>query len=177
LWFIALPYNTRDGQDAHPTKRPNSSHKASNANILATGDIHGKITLWQITNGEQIFSWVAHTGWIRSIIFSADNDTLFSCSDDRTVKHWNLKGECLKVFQGHIGFVWSIALAYPMLVSGGNVEQVIKVWNSETGECLKSLQGHRDWICSVALTSDAQTIASGSQDSTINLWDVKTVTH
>ena len=149
--------------------------------LLATGDTDGKISLWQATDGQQCLTWEAHAGWVRSIVFSADDRTLFSASDDQTVKQWNLAGECLQVFRGHNSFVWTAALFeppnssdyHPILASGG-IDRTIKLWDIQSGECLKTLQGHTDWIGCVACSSDGRTIASGSLDQTIKLWDVNT---
>ena len=37
-----------------------------------------------------------------------------------------------------------------------------------------TLRGHSSWVMSVAYSPDGQTLASGSRDNTIKLWDVKT---
>ncbi|MEH1962144.1 MAG: pentapeptide repeat-containing protein [Nostoc sp.] len=79
-----------------------------NGNLLAIGDTLGQISLWQTTDGQQSLTWEAHTGWVRSIVFSADGQTLFSGSDDQTVKQWDLTGRCVQVFRMHTGFVWSV---------------------------------------------------------------------
>ncbi|MFM6224515.1 MAG: WD40 repeat domain-containing protein, partial [Dolichospermum sp.] len=38
----------------------------------------------------------------------------------------------------------------------------------------KTLTGHSDWVWSLAYSPDGQTLASGSGDENIKLWDVKT---
>jgi WD40 repeat protein len=51
---------------------------------------------------------------------------------------------------------------------------IIYLQEFHTGKCLRILEGHTNWIYAVAFSTDSQTLASGSHDETIKLWDVKT---
>jgi WD40 repeat protein len=44
----------------------------------------------------------------------------------------------------------------------------------KTGDLLYTLTGHEDPVRSVTISPDGQTLASGSEDNTIKLWNVKT---
>jgi WD40 repeat protein len=48
----------------------------------------------------------------------------------------------------------------------------IKLWNVGTGKERATLKGDRDGVLSVAYSPDGKTLASGSQDQTIKLWDI-----
>jgi WD40 repeat protein len=41
------------------------------------------------------------------------------------------------------------------------------------GRCLKTLDKHTGIVWSVSFSADGQTLASGSQDTSIRLWDVR----
>ena len=44
-----------------------------------------------------------------------------------------------------------------------------KLSNLDTGKEIRTLQEHNDWVWSVSLSPDGQTLASGSDDNTIEL--------
>jgi WD40 repeat protein len=42
---------------------------------------------------------------------------------------------------------------------------------SATGSQVRKLQGHNDWVYSLAISRDGKTIASGSWDGEVKLWN------
>ena len=42
---------------------------------------------------------------------------------------------------------------------------------SPTGSAVRKLQGHKDWVYSIAISRDGKTIASGSWDGEVKLWN------
>jgi WD40 repeat protein len=50
--------------------------------------------------------------------------------------------------------------------------QRITLWDLATGQEQASFLAHTDWVSSVAFSRDGKTLASGSFDRTIKLWDV-----
>lgn len=50
----------------------------------------------------------------------------------------------------------------------------LALYNAATGVGICELSGHHNWIAMLAFSPDAKTLASGSHDKTIRLWDVAT---
>lgn len=63
-------------------------------------------------------------------------------------------------------------LVVPPLVSKIVTDKINRV--SQTWECIHTLQAHRGRIWSVAISPNGELLASGSEDSDINLWNLKT---
>ncbi len=59
----------------------------------------------------------------------------------------------------------------------GNQTDTKPVEKVPAGKALQTLSGHIDWVRSLAFSPDGRTLASGSGDYTIRLWDVLTRRH
>jgi WD40 repeat protein/energy-coupling factor transporter ATP-binding protein EcfA2 len=60
-------------------------------------------------NGEILQKFVGHTDFINSILFAPDGQSILTCSNDSTMKQWNLSGNVLHNFKGHKAAVTSIS--------------------------------------------------------------------
>ena len=115
-----------------------------------------------------------HSGFVRSVAFSSDGETLASGSDDYTIKLWDVaSGQELKTLKGHSLKVWTIAFSpdCKMLASGSH-DKTLKVWDVASGQELKTLKEHSLPVTTVAFSPDGKTLASGSWRNAIKLWDV-----
>lgn len=52
--------------------------------------------MWDVATRKFISSFAAHTNWVRCVKFSSDESFVASCSDDRTVRFWDVNsGQCI----------------------------------------------------------------------------------
>ncbi len=150
-------------------------------NLLVTA---GESQLWiaDLQTGECIQTIAAHALPLTCVTFSADGRYLASGSIDKTAKIWDTHTwECLQTLVGHHSWVLEIAFsptpvtygdrtAY-QLISGG-CDRFINRWEIATGECIYTYIGHTNWVWSLAYSLDGLTLASASEDETINIWDL-----
>ena len=55
---------------------------------------------------------IGHEDWVRSVIATADGKTLASCSNDQTIRLWDVgSGKCTAVLRGHTHVVETICYA------------------------------------------------------------------
>lgn len=87
---------------------------------------------------------------------------------------WSLADNTVKVFAGHEGTVWAVALSPDgkVLASSGD-DKKIKLWNTETGELIHDLVGHSLNVWSIKINPDGRQLASGSFDKELKLWDIE----
>ena len=134
-----------------------------------------------------------HERIIWSATFSPDSRRLASCSQDHTVRVWQIdndapppssagvagrgKGEegpraACRVLRGPTDEIFTAAF-HPdcrRLATAGR-DGVVWLWDPVRGEEVARLQGHKSYIWSVAFSPDGTTLASGSGDFTVRLWD------
>lgn len=72
-----------------------------------------------------------------------------------------------------------ISIRYPFqglcLCLSTGAEKVVKIWSVETGEFIRNLVGHTQGLSDVAWSSDSIYLASASDDTTIRIWNVHSV--
>ncbi len=151
-----------------------------NGELLASAGDDKVIKLWNANSGEEIHTYMGHSKAVRAIAFSPDGKFIASASSDRTIKLWSVSsGLELATSDEFDSAIKSIAFSpNGLLLAVGNSDGVIEVetFNSITGKFKKviELYGHKEGISSVVFSSDSKTIASGSIDDTIKLWDAQT---
>jgi len=99
--------------------------------FFASGSRDKTIKIWEISFEKSILTLKGHDNWVKGLKFHPQGLFLFSCSDDKSIRIWNIeKGFCVKYIQdAHSQFVSCVDFnnTYPLFASG-SVDMTIKIW-------------------------------------------------
>ncbi len=129
---------------------------------IATASFDNSVGVWRDRSPD----WhEGHEAAVNTVIF--DGDTIFSASDDFTIRKWSSPGTILG---RHRGKVVGLAAA-PGLVASASWDGTIGLWPRDGGEG-RLLQGHSAGVNAVAFSDDHSRIYSASSDGTLREWEV-----
>lgn len=150
-------------------------------NILASGSIDKTVKIWNFED-KSTFSLKGHKDWVNAVRVDATSRTVFSASDDCTVRLWDLDTKaCIKVFEGHVGQVQQVLLLpadYEPEISNADDKADSSSVSSSTDIPVPEMRASfgpafNGASCSKR-TLPPRYMLTGALDSTIRLWDVST---
>lgn len=82
-------------------------------NILASGAADNTTRVWNFQD-KSVFCLRGHTDWVNSVRVDSSSRTIFTASDDCTIKLWDLDTRrCLRTYEGHVGHVQQVLTLPP----------------------------------------------------------------
>ena len=164
---------------------------------VATGTVFNEIQLWlpfpSSTADKTTATFVTaiskrlvgHEGCIFSLRFSENGNLIASCSDDRTIRIWDVKeAKCLAIGFAHIARVWDVRFIPCTDVSDENIyllstseDTSALLWQfSPTTRKLKVQERyHGHWgkhVWSQDVSSEGTIAVTGGNDGSVNIWDI-----
>ena len=92
---------------------------------------------------------------------------------DGLIDHSEAKEMELKGHKGIVRTVCFNPIDPTILLSGGLMENDVKVWDTETGQNIANLQGHQGNIYSIKTSFDGSFAVSVGVDKLIKIWDIR----
>jgi WD40 repeat protein len=142
----------------------------------------GEVKIWDPATGKELAVVAAFSDVVACVAVSPDGRQVAAGGRDGTVGVWDItQFRQLTRMRGHKGCAFSVAFSPDgkLLASAGGPEFAeqadkggeIKLWDVVTGKELRSL-GTAATVTSVAFSRDGQSLAAGTVDRTIVVWDV-----
>jgi transcriptional regulator with XRE-family HTH domain len=140
---------------------------------FATGEITGRLRLWNLRDDGWIWSRPAAPQWLWTIAFSPDGALLAAAGGDRVVTLWDTEhGQRVRELAGHTDQVYGVGFdpAGVRLAAAGG-DGTVRIWRVADGEPLLTLVGHEGPVAAVAFCPRGEQLCSGGADGTLRIWD------
>ena len=151
------------------TEAMNSAAFSSDSKFLATGDLSGTITIWDMQN-KSVLRKIKTSGWYYSFAFSSNGDIL-AAGGLADVETWNLRtGEKIRTYSGHSESVRDVDFSPDgqTLISGSS-DETIRFWNVSTGETIKTIT---DVTGGFAISPDGTRLAAQAGGHVVRIIDL-----
>jgi WD40 repeat protein len=150
---------------------------SSDGTRLISGDLSGKLVVWDSREGKKVGSLAGHADAIESLAVRSAVPDLASASDDGTIKLWNVAAEKeVRTLAGHEKAVYFVGFTPDgkRLISASK-DKTLKLWDVDAGTVLATLTGLAKPVRTARFDLTGTMLAAGGADGILRLWDAGTL--
>ncbi|CAH0383311.1 unnamed protein product [Bemisia tabaci] len=154
---------------------------APSGNLVACGGLDNKVTVYSLNTDDDVSTKKktvgTHTSFMSCCTFPNSDQQILTGSGDSTCALWDVEsGQLLQSFHGHSKDVMSLDLAPSETGNtfvSGSCDKMVLMWDMRTGNCVQAFEGHESDVNSVKFHPSGDAVATGSDDSTCRLFDLR----
>lgn len=156
--------------------RVSSVAYSADGRLVAAGCADGTARTWDTASGKQRQVFAGHADWVQSVAISPDGRFLLTGGDDRTARLWDAAtGAEVRRFVGHSDRITSVAFSPDGRTGMTAADNTARVWDLQTGAEIGRYEGQQAVNC-VAISVDGRSLATGSGDGNVWIWNTATRT-
>lgn len=144
---------------------------------LATASGDRTVKLFDASNYQRVATLNAHQDAVTRVVFSPDGKTIATASADKTLRIWDLKigsMENPRHTQGAGDLITDCAFSPDgQLLLFSSADRIVRAFNGEGNQHRRDLKDSEDWVYAVAISREGNTVAAGTQDGKVLLWEPK----
>ncbi|KPP79049.1 TAF5-like RNA polymerase II p300/CBP-associated factor-associated factor 65 kDa subunit 5L-like, partial [Scleropages formosus] len=116
-----------------------------------------------------------HCGPVYCTAFLTNSSGLLSCSEDTTIRYWNLNSFTNTVlYQGHAYPVWDVDISpCSLYFASSSHDRTARLWTFSRTYPLRLYAGHLADVDCVKFHPNSNYVATGSTDKTVRLWSTQ----
>lgn len=113
-----------------------------------------------------------HSGPVYSTRFLSNSAGLLSCSEDASIRYWDLKSFTNTVlYEGHAYPVWDLDVSNcSLFFASGSHDRTARLWSFDRTFPLRIYSGHLADVDCIKFHPNSNYLATGSTDKTVRLW-------
>ncbi|XP_005811354.2 TAF5-like RNA polymerase II p300/CBP-associated factor-associated factor 65 kDa subunit 5L [Xiphophorus maculatus] len=125
--------------------------------------------------GSEVKMLRGHSGPVYRTAFLTDSSGLLSCSEDSTIRYWDLGSFTNTVlYQGHGYPVWDLDVSpCSLYFASGSHDRTARLWTFSRSYPLRLYVGHLSDVDCVKFHPNSNYLATGSTDKTVRLWSTQ----
>ena len=176
LWDLKTGIDILDPVDGK-NRLTCASLSHDNSRIAAGGE--DKIMrVWDVSTGKEVKTFQRkHASCITSLCYSSDGSKIVSADDAGDIQVWDelvplRQSREKKVDMGYRPWALAFSPDGKRIASSAMADFPVQVWDALTkSDNLVNLEGHTDVVRDISFSSSGDSIATGAEDCTVQLWN------